>query len=57
MKIKEVAAAHNVVIVENKPLARALYATVDIGKEIPPELYATVAEVLAYVYKMKNVVA
>ena len=54
LRIKELAKEHNVTIVENKPLARTLYATVDVGREIPPELYQTVAEVLAYVYKLKN---
>lgn len=55
-KIKEKAKEHNVEIVENKQLARALYATVDIGREIPPELYQAVAEILAYIYKLKNAV-
>lgn len=53
-KIKETAKEHQVEIVENKPLARMLYANVDIGQEIPPELYQAVAEVLAMVYNMKN---
>lgn len=53
-KIKEVAKENNVQIVENKPLARMLYHNVDIGAEIPPELYQSVAEVLAMVYHMKN---
>jgi len=53
-KIKEVARENNVEIVENKPLARMLYHNVDIGAEIPPELYQAVAEVLAMVYHMKN---
>jgi len=53
-RIKDVAKEHDITIVENKPLARTLYATVDVGREIPPELYQTVAEVLAYVYKLKN---
>ena len=53
-KIKEVAKEHYVEIVENKPLARMLYHNVDIGAEIPPELYQSVAEVLAMVYHMKN---
>lgn len=53
-KIKEDAKAHNIQIVENKPLARMLYYNVDIGNEIPPELYQAVAEVLAYVYSLKN---
>lgn len=55
-KIKEIAKENSVEIVENKPLARALYASVDIGKEIPPELYQAVAEVLAFVYKLKNMI-
>ena len=53
-KIKEVARENNVEIVENKPLARMLYHNVDIGSQIPPELYQAVAEVLAMVYHMKN---
>lgn len=53
-KIKEKAREHDVEIVENKPLARALYANVEIGSEIPEELYQAVAEVLAFVYKIKN---
>ncbi len=53
-KIKEVAKENRIEIVENKPLARMLYFNVDIGAEIPPELYQTVAEVLAYVYGLKN---
>ncbi len=53
-KIKEKARENNIEIVENKPLARALYANVDVGQEIPEELYQAVAEVLAYVYGLKN---
>ena len=41
-------------IVENKPLARMLYFNVEIGQEVPRELYQMVAEVLAYVYRLKN---
>ncbi len=54
LKIKEVAKENNIVTVENKPLARTLYSTVEIGQEIPPELYQAVAEILGYVYKLKN---
>ena len=54
LKIKEIAKEHNIEIVENKPLARALYHSVDIDEEIPQELYQAVAEVLAYVYNSKN---
>ena len=53
-KIKEIARENNVQIVENKPLARTLYANVDIGQAIPPELYQAVAEVLAYVYHLQG---
>ncbi|MBE5959920.1 MAG: flagellar biosynthesis protein FlhB [Lachnospiraceae bacterium] len=53
-KIKEVAKKHDVPIVENKPLARMLYYNVDLDTEIPSELYQMVAEVLAYVYSLKN---
>lgn len=53
-KIKEIAKENHVEIVENKPLARMLYANVEIGQEIPPELYQAVAEILAMVYNMKN---
>lgn len=53
-KIKEVAKDNKVIIVENKMLARALYASVEIGHPVPHELYQAVAEVLAYVYKLKK---
>lgn len=53
-KIKEAARENNVEIVENKPLARMLYYNVELNEEIPPELYQAVAEVLAFVYNIKN---
>lgn len=53
-KIKDIARDSDVEIVENKPLARMLYHNVDLGAEIPPELYQMVAEVLAYVYNLKG---
>lgn len=53
-KIKEAAKENHIEIVENKPLARMLYANVEIGAEIPPELYQAVAEVLAMVYNTKH---
>ncbi|MBP2628632.1 MAG: flagellar biosynthetic protein FlhB [Firmicutes bacterium] len=53
-KIKEIAKDHKVIIVENKMLARALYAAVEISHPVPHELYQAVAEVLAYVYKLKK---
>jgi flagellar biosynthetic protein FlhB len=50
-QIKDKAREYHIEIVENKPLARILYANVDIGMEIPPELYQAVAEILAMVLK------
>ena len=54
IKIKEVAKENQIEIVENKPLARMLYYNVEIGDEIPAELYQMTAEVLAYVFKLKG---
>lgn len=54
LKIKEAAKEYKIEIVENKPLARMLYANVDIGGQVPPELYQAVAEVLAIVYNKKH---
>lgn len=54
LRIKELAKEYNLVIMENKPLARALYAQVDIGQGIPADLYKAVAEVLAFVYRLKK---
>jgi flagellar biosynthetic protein FlhB len=53
-RIREIAQEHEVPIVENKPLARALYETADIGDEVPEKLYRGVAEILAMVYKLKK---
>ncbi len=53
-KIKEIATANDVVLVENRPLAQTLYKTVDIGEAIPANLFQAVAEVLAYVYRLKR---
>ena len=53
-RIKEAAREHKIEIVENKPLARMLYANVDIGQAVPPELYQAVAEVLAFVYQLQG---
>jgi flagellar biosynthesis protein FlhB len=50
--IRERAAEHGIPIIENKPLAQALYQVVDIGQEIPPDLYRAVAEVLAQIYRI-----
>lgn len=53
-RIKDIAKENQVEIVENKPLARMLYYNVDIGNQIPPELYQMVAEILAYVYNLQG---
>ncbi|MGY3444435.1 MULTISPECIES: flagellar biosynthesis protein FlhB [unclassified Bradyrhizobium] len=53
-KIREIAKAHDIPIVENVPLARALYATVDIDKEIPVEHYHAVAEIIGYVMRLRR---
>lgn len=53
-RIKEIAREHGVPLVENPPLARALYQSVEEGREIPAELYEAVAEVLAYVYSLRR---
>jgi flagellar biosynthetic protein FlhB len=54
IQIKKIARENNVHIVQNPPLARSLYDQVEIEKTIPEELFAAVAEVLAYVYKMNK---
>lgn len=53
-KIREVATAHGIPIVENPPLARALHATVEMDEEVPPEHYKAVAEVIGYVMRLRN---
>ena len=53
-KIIDIAKEHNVPVIENPPVARALYRMVDINQPIPPELYKAVAEILMFVYKMKH---
>lgn len=53
-KIKALARDHSIPIVENKPLARAIFKTLKIGQMIPRELYTAVAEVLSYVYRLKR---
>ena len=57
LKIREVAGENNVPIVENPPLARALYATVEIDQEIPVEHYKAVAEVIGYVMRLRRAVS
>jgi flagellar biosynthesis protein FlhB len=52
--LKEVAREAGVPVLENPPLARALYRSVAVGKPIPPDLYVAVAEVLAFIYKLRR---
>ncbi|WP_199618075.1 flagellar biosynthesis protein FlhB [Paenibacillus alkalitolerans] len=54
LRIKQLAKEHGVALMENKPLARALYAQADIGETIPQQLFQSVAEVLAYVYNLRK---
>jgi flagellar biosynthetic protein FlhB len=51
LRIREIAREHDVAIVENPPLARQLYADVEVGQEVPVQMFALVAEVLAYVWR------
>ena len=53
-RIKQIAREHRILIVENKPVARALYEAVEVGDMVPAELYQAVAEILAYVYRIKH---
>lgn len=52
VRIKALAKKYDISIVENKPVARALYASCEIGDEIPPEMYQAIADILIYVYKV-----
>jgi flagellar biosynthetic protein FlhB len=54
LRIRQIAIDNQVPIVENPPLAQALYKSVDVGQEIPAHLYRAVAEILAYIYKLMN---
>ena len=56
-KIKEIATEHNIPIIENPPVARALFRFVEINRQIPPDLYKAVAEILIFVYKLKKTTA
>jgi flagellar biosynthetic protein FlhB len=53
-RIREIAQEHGVPIMENPPLARTLYAKVELDQAIPPNLYAAVAQVIAFVFKLKR---
>ena len=54
LRIRQKALEHNVPLIENPPLAQALYKSAEIGQEIPPEFFRAVAEILAYIYKLMN---
>lgn len=54
LKILQISQQYHIPVKENKPLAQALYRSVDINKEIPPELYAAIAEILAWVFTLKQ---
>ena len=56
-KIKEIAREHGIPIIENPPVARALFRLVEINRQIPPDLYKAVAEILIFVYKLKKTTA
>lgn len=53
-KIVEIARHHQIPVIENRPLAQLLYKTVEVGQMIPSQFYQAVAEILAYVYRLKN---
>lgn len=53
-KIKEIAKEHEIITVENRPLARALYSQAEIGDAVPEDFFKAVAEILAYVYRLKE---
>jgi flagellar biosynthetic protein FlhB len=55
LRIKQIALDSGVPLVENPPLAQALYKSVDVGQEIPAHLYRAVAEILAYIYRLTNI--
>jgi flagellar biosynthetic protein FlhB len=54
-RIKELALQNNVPVVEDRVLARAIYKAVDIGETIPEKLFQAVAQILAYIYRVRNV--
>jgi flagellar biosynthesis protein FlhB len=54
LRIREKALSHQVPLIENPPLAQALYKSVDVGQEIPAHLYKAVAEILAYIFRLMN---
>lgn len=53
-KIRQIAVQHGIPIVERKPLAQALFKTVEVGQEVPEQFYKAIAEILAYVYELNG---
>ena len=53
-KIKEIARAHSIPVIENPPVARALFRFVEVNRQIPPDLYKAIAEILIFVYRLKK---
>ncbi|MBR5304390.1 MAG: EscU/YscU/HrcU family type III secretion system export apparatus switch protein [Candidatus Gastranaerophilales bacterium] len=56
-KIKQIAREHNIPVIENPPVARALFRFVEVNRQIPPDLYKAIAEILIFVYKLKKTTA
>lgn len=56
-KIKELAKEHNIPVMENKPLARALFKSTGVGQSVPNALFSAVAELLAFVYQVQGTLA
>ena len=54
LRIRQIAMDHEIPLIENPPLAQALYKSADVGQEIPAHLYRAVAEILAYIYRLMN---
>ena len=54
LRIRQKAIDSGVPLIENPPLAQALYKSVDVGQEIPPHLYRAIAEILAYIFRLTN---
>ena len=54
LRIRQIAGEHMVPIIENPPLARALYKSAEVGQEIPADFYRAIAEILAYIYKLRG---
>ena len=57
LKIVEVAEEHDILVIENRPVARALYAQAELNRMIPPDLYQAVADIMIYLYKLDRIKA